>query len=75
MLFYLFGSIMQWISCCVLAVGIGIEIHYEANIGFLAITLGSAIFAAATKTRAAGKDKLIRELTREVKYYRGKNRR
>jgi len=42
---YIFGVIGQWTACIALAAGIAIEIHYQADIGFLSITIGSVLFA------------------------------
>jgi len=45
------GSIGQWAACALLAAGIAIEARYKADLGFLAITVGSGLFAAATKLK------------------------
>lgn len=41
----------QWTAVIVVSVGIGIEVAMHANIGMILITVGSIIFAIATKLR------------------------
>jgi len=43
------GSIGQWLGIVFLGVGIGVEISLHADYGYLLITIGSAVFAIATK--------------------------
>lgn len=49
-LFYI-GFIGQWLSMLSLLVGIGIEIAYKADIGFIIITSSAVMFALGTKVR------------------------
>lgn len=41
----------QWIGMSAVLVGIGIEFSYGAHIGFICITVGSLVWAIATKIR------------------------
>jgi len=69
MIYYILGVIGQWVALCALSVGIGIEIKYEADIGFTAITVGAILFAVATKVKVVGKEKAVRrvkELEQEI---------
>ena len=69
MVYYILGVIGQWVSLCALTVGIGIEIKYGADIGFMSITIGSVLFAVATKVKVMGKEKAVkrvRELEKEI---------
>ena len=50
-MFYRIGALGQYLALLALGIGIAIEIHYEADFGFLCITIGSAIFAVATKVK------------------------
>lgn len=43
------AAVGQWTACCLLGAGIAIEIVRHADVGYLAITLGSALFAGVTK--------------------------
>jgi len=70
MLYYLLGVIGQWAAFCALSAGIGIEIKYGADIGFMSITIGSVLFAVATKIKVVGKEKAVKrvkELEKEMK--------
>lgn len=42
-------TILQTICVVMVAVGIGIEIYYKADLGFLLITAGGLAFAISTK--------------------------
>jgi len=69
MIYYLIGVIGQWAALFALSVGIGIEIKYEADLGFMAITVGAILFAVATKVKVVGKEKAVRrvkELEQEI---------
>ena len=66
MVWYVLGSIGQWLACVLLAGGIGVEIAYRAHLGVLAITVGSALFALATKLKAGGKDAAIKALVEKM---------
>ena len=61
MTYYIFGVIGQWAAFCALGVGIAIEISYGADIGFMGITIGSVLFAVATKIKVVGKEKVVKE--------------
>jgi hypothetical protein len=52
--YYIFGIATQIIALVMLGVGIGIEIVYRAEIGIILITVGSTIFAVATKIKSKG---------------------
>ena len=52
----LLGIYGQWLSVLLVTVGIGVEVGYGANIGFVCITAGGVVLAIATK----------------IKYHRGK---
>lgn len=43
------GSIGQWVGLFFLAAGLGIEIAFKADIGYICLTGGSLIFSVATK--------------------------
>jgi len=58
---YIIGVIGQWAAFCALGLGIAIEIHYKADIGFMSITIGSVLFAVATKVKVIGKEKIVKE--------------
>jgi len=60
--FYIFGVIGQWAAFCALGAGIAIEIHYGADIGFMGITIGSVLFAVATKVKVLGKNKIVKRV-------------
>ena len=45
------GSAVQMVGILVLGIGIGIELAFKADIGFVAITAGSVIFAIGTKLK------------------------
>ena len=62
MTYYIFGVIGQWAAFCALGLGIGIEIKYGADIGFMSITIGSVLFAVATKVKVVGKEKAIKRV-------------
>lgn len=62
MTFYIFGVIGQWAAFCALGVGIAIEIHYGADIGFMGITIGSVLFAVATKIKVIGKERIVKRV-------------
>jgi len=59
---YIIGVIGQWAAFCALGVGIAIEIHYGADIGFVGITIGSVLFAVATKVKVIGKNKIVKRV-------------
>jgi len=48
------GIIGQWLASLLLGTGIAIEIIAQADLGFLAITIGSAIFGIANKIKLLG---------------------
>ena len=60
--YYILGVIGQWASFCALSAGIIIEISYGADIGFMSITIGSVLFAVATKVKVIGKEKAVRRV-------------
>jgi len=62
MIYYILGVIGQWVSLFALSVGIGIEIKYEADFGFMAITVGAILFAVATKIKVIGKEKAVKRV-------------
>jgi len=62
MTMYIIGVIGQWAAFCALGVGIAIEIHYGADIGFMGITIGSVLFAVATKVKVIGKNKIVKQV-------------
>ena len=66
MVWYVLGSIGQWLACVLLAGGIGVEIYYRSHVGYLAITLGSVLFALATKLKTGGKDAAIKALVEKM---------
>ena len=45
------GDIIQLAGMMMVTIGIGIEFLYQANIGFLLITIGSLAFAIGTKIK------------------------
>jgi len=49
MLLYIIGSIGQWVGMVAVAAGIAIELQLGADIGFVAITIGTVAYAVATK--------------------------
>lgn len=61
MTIYIIGVIGQWAAFVALGIGIAIEIHYGADIGFMGITIGSVLFAVATKIKVMGKEKVVKE--------------
>lgn len=48
------GMIGQWLAFFTCIIGLYIEIVYEADYGFVMITLGSLLFAAMTKIKHEG---------------------
>ena len=62
MIYYIFGVIGQWAAFCALSAGIVIEIKYGADIGFMSITIGSVLFAVATKVKVIGKEKAVKRV-------------
>jgi len=62
MAYYIIGVIGQWAAFCALGVGIAIEIHYGADIGFMGITIGSVLFAVATKVKVIGKERIVKRV-------------
>ena len=62
MTMYIIGVIGQWAAFCALGIGIAIEIHYGADIGFMGITIGSVLFAVATKIKVGGKEKIVKRV-------------
>ena len=62
MVYYILGVIGQWVALCVLGAGIAIEIRYRADIGFMSITIGSLLFAVATKIKVMGKEKAVKRV-------------
>lgn len=67
MVYFLIGVIGQWIAAIVAGFGIAIEIHYGADIGFLAITIGSVVFGISTKLKVTGKEHEIYRLKEELR--------
>ena len=65
MLFYILGSIGQWLAFCMMFAGIAIEIHYEADIGFVAITAGSILMGFITKIKEIGADNELQRMKRD----------
>ena len=47
----LIGIIGQWLAVFVVTLGIGIEVGYGANVGFVLITTGGVILTLATKIK------------------------
>ena len=47
----LVGILGQYLSMFVLIAGIGIEIHYKADAGFLCLTIGGLLWGVMTKIR------------------------
>lgn len=41
----------QWVAAFLLLIGIMVEIHYAADLGFIAVTIGACCFAITTKVR------------------------
>ncbi len=66
MFLYVLGSIGQWLSFIMLTGGIVIEIQYQADIGFVAITCGSALFAFVTKIKEIGADQELKRIKRDA---------
>ena len=64
MLFYILGSIGQWAAFVLLFGGIAIEIHYQADIGFIAITGGSILMCLVTKLKEIGADSELQRMKR-----------
>ena len=62
MTMYIFGVIGQWAAFCALGVGVAVEISYGADIGFMGITIGSVLFAVATKVKVIGKEKIVKRV-------------
>ena len=46
---YIIGSLGQWAGLLAISVGVAIELRLGADIGFLIITAGTAVYAIATK--------------------------
>ena len=46
-----YGDLAQWLGIATIIAGIVIEFKMGANLGFIAITLGSVIFAIGTKVK------------------------
>jgi len=46
-----FGSLGQWAAGCIVGAALGYEIAAKAEMGLVAMTLGSILFAAFTKIR------------------------
>lgn len=64
---FIIGIIGQWIAAVVAGFGIAIEIVYKADLGFLAITIGSVIFGVATKLKVVGKEHEILKLKEQLR--------
>ena len=45
------GIFGQWLGGVIVGIGVGIELSLGADIGYVIITLGSLLYAAATKIR------------------------
>ncbi len=45
------GVVGQYVSLAILVIGIGIEIYYEADIGFVCLTAGGLLWGVMTKIR------------------------
>jgi len=45
------GIFGQWLGGVLVGIGVGIELSLGADIGYVIITMGSLIYAAATKIR------------------------
>jgi len=45
------GIFGQWLGGVLVGIGVGIELSLGADIGYVVITLGSLLYAAATKIR------------------------
>jgi len=45
------GIAGQWLACFLVGIGIGVEFATRASVGHLVITVGSMVFAIATKVR------------------------
>lgn len=43
------GEVIQLAGLIFLVIGIGVEIYYEADIGFITVTIGSLLYAVGTK--------------------------
>ena len=41
----------QWLGMCLLLVGVIVEVYTGADVGYMAITIGSAVFAIWTKIK------------------------
>lgn len=52
--FNVLGSIGQWVAFVVMSFGIIVEVRLGADTGFIAITVGSCLFAVFTKIRYYG---------------------
>ena len=46
-----FGIVMQTVSGIIVGIGIGIEVALGADMGFVLISVGSLLYAIATKLR------------------------
>lgn len=51
------GMVIQLVGLILLGVGIGVEIITHADLWYIAITLGAAVFAVGTKLRHQGREK------------------
>ena len=54
MFFIIMGSIGQWAALVATSAGIAIEFIYEADVGFLCITIGSVLWGMFTKIKLVG---------------------
>lgn len=48
---YKLGRLVQLVGLIFLGMGVGIELAYKADIGYICITVGSVIFAVGCKLR------------------------
>ncbi len=55
------ATIVQVLCLILVTLGIAIELEYEADLGFLLITLGSILFAISTKIRKSILEKELNE--------------
>ena len=53
-MFRIIGEIGQWAAFISCAAGVAIEIRYEADIGFVALTVGSIMWGLMTKIKYYG---------------------
>ena len=69
MLLLVISTIGQWLCCFLFALGIGIEIYYRADLGFLSITIAAVFFAGFTKMKElyySKEEKFWRKKFREI---------